>query len=80
MFCSKYVYFLNGISALRIQFWASVVSPFLYIAAVVLIKYYHLGVYSLFIASVLANFNGILLAPIQYHQVINKNKKGIWIK
>jgi O-antigen/teichoic acid export membrane protein len=81
MFCSKYVYFLNGISALRIQFWASVVSPFLYIiVAIVLIRYYHFGVYSLFIASVLANFNGVVLAPIQYHQVINRNKKGIWVK
>ena len=81
MFCSKYVYFLNGISALRIQFLASVVSPFLYIiVAIILIRYYHMGVYALFIASVIANFNGLVLAPIQYHQVINRNKKGIWIK
>jgi len=81
MFSSKYVYFLNGISALRIQFWASVISPVLYvITAIVLIRYYQMGVYALFIASVVANFNGFFLAPFQYHQVINKNKKGIWIK
>ncbi|MDP4283509.1 MAG: oligosaccharide flippase family protein [Bacteroidota bacterium] len=81
IFVAKYVFFLNGINALRIQFIASVISPFLYaIVALLLIKYYHLGVYALFIASIVANFNGILLAPIQYHQIINKNKKGIWIK
>ena len=59
MYESKYVYFLNGISALRIQFWACIISPFLYIAAsLILIKYYHMGVDALFVASVIANFNG----------------------
>ena len=81
VFGAKYVIFLNGISALRIQFWASVVSPFLYVAAaMILIDYYHLGVFSLFVASVIANFNSYILAPIQYNQVINRNKKGIWLK
>ena len=81
MFASKYVYFLNGISALRIQFWGSVISPFLYIIiAIILIKNYHMGVYALFIAAVIANFNAYLLAPLQYYQIINKNKKGLWIK
>ncbi len=81
MFGSKYVFFLNGINALRIQFWASVISPFLYvIVAIMLIKYYHFGVYSLFIASAIANFNALILSPLQYNQIINKNKKGIWIK
>src|SRR5690606_27634215 len=79
MFASKYVFFLNGINALRIQFIASIISPFLYVAlAILLIQYYHLGVFSLFIASIIANFNGIILAPLQYHFVINKNRKGIW--
>jgi O-antigen/teichoic acid export membrane protein len=81
MFGGKYVMFLNGISALRIQFWASVISPFLYIVvSMVLIKYYKMGVYSLFIASVIANFNAYFLAPLQYYQVINKKRKGIWVK
>jgi O-antigen/teichoic acid export membrane protein len=81
MFASKYVYFLNGINALRIQFFASILSPFIYIAvSIALIKYYHMGVYSLFVAAIIANFNGYILAPLQYYLVINKNKKGIWIK
>jgi hypothetical protein len=81
MYEGKYIFFLNGISALRIQFWTCIISPFLYIgAALILIKYYHLGVYALFIASIIANINGIILAPVQYYQIVYKNKKGIWIK
>jgi len=81
MFGGKYVYFLNGISALRIQFWSSIISPFLYIIIVmILIDHYKMGVYALFVASILANFNGYILSPLQYYQIIVKNKKGIWIK
>ncbi|MEJ7823262.1 MAG: oligosaccharide flippase family protein [Chitinophagaceae bacterium] len=81
MFCSKYVYFLNSISALRIQFLASIISPIIYIiAALTLIKYFHFGVFALFVASIIANFNGLLLAPLQYFQIIYKNRKGIWVK
>jgi O-antigen/teichoic acid export membrane protein len=81
MFAAKYVYFLNAINALRMQFLACIISPFIYIAvAIILIKYYDMGVYALFVASIIANFNGYILAPLQYYQVIIKNKKGIWIK
>ncbi|QCW98794.1 MATE family efflux transporter [Aggregatimonas sangjinii] len=81
IFGSKYVSFLNGISALRLQFWASVVSPVVYlILTLVFIEYFKMGVYALFVASVVANFNAFILAPIQYHMIINKGKKGIWIR
>lgn len=81
MFGSKYVYFLNGINAIRIQFWASVFSPFIYIAiAVLLINYYNMGVYSLFIAALITNAYAYFLAPLQYHMIIVKGKKGIWVK
>lgn len=81
IFALKYVFFLNGINALRLQFIASIISPVVFfIVAYILIKLYQLGVYSLFIASVIANFNGFIIAPLQYHLVVNKKKKGIWIK
>ena len=80
IFESKYVSFLNGISALRLQFWASVLSPFLFIALVLLfIKHFNMGVYSLFVASIIANFNGFFIAPLQYYMIIVKKKRGIWI-
>jgi O-antigen/teichoic acid export membrane protein len=76
IFGGKYVHFLNGINALRIQFISGIFSPVLYIIlALLFIKYLHLGVYSLFLASLLANFNGFLLAPLQYHKIINQKKK-----
>jgi len=81
IFGAKYVNFLNGISALRIQFWASIFSPVLYIGLVFLfLNYFKMGVYSLFIASVVANINGFIIAPLQYYMIIDKNKKGIWLK
>lgn len=81
MFGGKYVQLLNGISALRIQFLASLISPILYILVVMLlINQFKVGVQSLFIGSIIANFNGFILAPLQYHMVVNRNKNGIWIK
>lgn len=81
MYASKYVSFLNGISALRLQFWSSIISPFLFIALVfVFIEHYSMGVYSLFLASIIANFNGFFVAPLQYYMIISKKKRGLWIK
>jgi len=81
MFGSKYVNFLNGINALRLQFWSSVISPFLYIGTVlVLIRYFHIGVYAVFVGAIIANINAYLIAPLQYYMIIIKGKKGIWIR
>lgn len=81
MFGGKYVSFLNGISALRIQFIACLISPFLYIVLVIiLIKGFNMGVHALFIAAIAANFNTFILAPIQTDKVLNKGKRGIWVK
>lgn len=81
MFGGKYVSLLNGISALRLQFIACLISPLLYILVVlILIKHYDMGVYAVFIGAIIANFNTFLLAPIQYYQIIIKKKRGIWIR
>lgn len=80
-FGNIFVNFLNGISALRIQFWSCLFSPLLYIAiAFILIKFSDLGVSSLFVAALIASFNGWFIAPIQYYLIIYKNRGGIWIK
>jgi O-antigen/teichoic acid export membrane protein len=80
LFGGKYVSFLNGISALRIQFIACIISPFLYIGLTLFfISYFKMGTYALFIAAIIVNFNTFLLAPVQYYQII-KGKKGIWLK
>ena len=79
MIADTYVSFLNGINALRIQFIACLFSPLVYIGvALLLIRYFGMASYALFIASIICNFNGLILAPLQYHMIVNKNKKGIW--
>ena len=81
MFVGKYVFFLNGISALRLQFISCIISPFLYIGvALLMIKYFRFGVYSLFAASIIANFNALIVAPLQYYMIIIKKKTGIWTR
>lgn len=71
--------FVNGIGALRIQFCTSLISPIVFIAAtLVMSKVLGMGMECVLIASILANFNGIILAPLQYWLVIYRNKKGIW--
>lgn len=80
MWGSLYVQILNGLGALRVQFFASIISPVLFIClCFCLIKWWELGVISVVIASIVANFNGIFLAPYQLHLIITGKKKGtIW--
>lgn len=80
MYSSPYVNFLNGIGALKIQFYVSLITPVLFIILVlILCKYFRLGVYAVFIASTLSNFYGYILAPIQCKRIINGRARGIWI-
>lgn len=80
MWGSLYVQILNGLGALRIQYIASIISPVVFLGVcLLLIKIFHLGVISIVIASIIANFNGIFLAPYQYHLVVNKLRPGsLW--
>lgn len=74
-----FVSFVNGIGALKIQFFTSLISPIVFIAAtLIMANVFGMGMECVLIASILANFNGIILAPLQYWLVIYRNKKGIW--
>ena len=79
MFASIFVNFLNGISALKIQFWASLISPLIFVGSAYLLID-GMGVHALFISSLIASFNGIIIAPLQYYFIIYKKKKGLWIR
>lgn len=75
VFCT----FVNGIGALKIQFCSSLISPIVFIAATLLLaKVFGMGMECVLIASILANFNGLILAPMQYWMVIHRKKRGIW--
>lgn len=80
IFGSIYVGILNGIGALKIQFIASLFSPILFILLVVLfIRGLDLGISSVLIAAVLANFNAFILAPIQFNKIFKQQKQKLWI-
>lgn len=72
---------LNGLGYLKIQMMMSIISPFIFLAlAYTCIRYLDLGIYSVLIAGIVANFNRYLIGPIQYAMVYKYGKKGIWIK
>ena len=80
MFASIFVAVLNGIGALKIQFYTSLVSSVLYIIIVLgLIKKFEVGVEAVLISSIVTNIYGYVLAPLQYNRVfIRKSKARIW--
>jgi len=72
MFGSVPVSILNGLGKLNVQTIACCVSPIVYLVIFKLLVNINVGVYSIIIASVVANFNGYLLAPIQCARLLNK--------
>lgn len=71
--------FVNGIGALKIQFYTSLISPIVFVATTwLLARQFGLGMESVLIGSIAANFNGLILAPLQYFNVIHRKKQGIW--
>jgi len=73
--------FINGVGKIKLQLILSGVSAILFIVvAIVLIEVFHLGIVSLVIASIIANIEGFIIAPIQYNKLINNRAHGIWNK
>jgi len=71
--------FLNGIGAIKLQMICDVISIAVFVgSAFLFIKIFNLGIQSLVIASIISNFYGILLAPVQYYKIINNTATGIW--
>lgn len=70
---------LNGIGALRLQLYAAIISPvvFLFICYVAIV-FLKLGFYSIVVAGIISNFSGSILAPLQYRKIFIENKKGFW--
>lgn len=82
MFATVFVFVINGIGALQIQFYSSLVtSTGFLILSLVLIKQFHLGIESVLVSSILSNVYGYIIAPIQYYNIIvRKSKSAIWYR
>jgi len=72
MFGSIFVNVLNGAGILKLQTLACLVSPLLFLGLCMLFIRLGWGVKSILIASVAANFNGLLLAPVQCAHFLKK--------
>ncbi|MEB2782620.1 oligosaccharide flippase family protein [Algoriphagus sp. C2-6-M1] len=82
MFASIFVNVINGIGALKIQFYSSLVTSIGFILlALFFIKFLNLPVWSIILASIISNVYGYLLAPIQlYHILVVRKLNSIWFK
>lgn len=70
MFGTIFVNILNGASILKVQTISSLISPLVFIGTSMFLINFGYGVISILIASIIANFNGLILAPIQYGKFI----------
>lgn len=82
MFATIFVFVINGIGALRVQFISSIVTCIgFFVLSLLFIKKYKMGIESILIASIIANVYGYVIAPLQYYQIfIRKSKAAIWYK
>jgi len=71
--------FINGVGKIKLQMYSSFVGSLLFIiVAVFSIKYLHIGIIGIVVASIISNFYGVILAPIQYKKIINLRDRNIW--
>ena len=74
MYSGIFVNVLNGCGRLKVQMYACLISPFVYLACFFICsKALDLGIFSVIIASIIANFNGVILAPIQCRRMLKRN-------
>ena len=73
MFGNIFVMILNGASIVKLQTIACIISPFVFLGCFFFLKSRGMGVESILISSIVANFNGLILAPIQYKHFITKH-------
>lgn len=75
MFGTIFVSVLNGAGILNLQTIACIFSPLLFLGLFYFLQRSGLGVESIIISSVVANFNGLILAPIQYYRYVKSTSK-----
>ncbi len=76
-----YCQFVNGLGKLKLQIVASIIGALIFIPLnYILIKKFHMGIEGIVISSIVCNFYGPILGPIQYKKLINGKAKGIWDK
>lgn len=80
MFGSIFVFVINGIGALKLQFYTSFITAIGFVGlSIGLINIFHFGIESILISSIISNVFGLVIAPLQYYNIIiKKSKSNIW--
>lgn len=70
---SIYVMFINGIGRIKLQTYTSLISPFVFLGlAYLFTNIIKIGITGVVIATILSNFYGPILAPLQYKKIISR--------
>ncbi len=82
MFASIFVSVINGIGALRIQFFTAIIGSVCFIAlSLLLINFFNFGVEAVLIASIVTNVFGYIIAPMQVYNIFyKKSTQRIWYR
>ena len=73
MFSGIFIAVVNGSGQLKIQMYACLFSPILYLACFFLFtKVFDCGILSVIMAAIIANYNGLILAPMQCKRMLKK--------
>lgn len=81
IFYSPYTYFINGTGKVKLQMYSILITAFINIPlSVFFAKNLEMGVKGVIVATILCLIPHVVLCPLQYHKIINKNAHGIWDK
>lgn len=80
MFANIFVFVINGIGALKIQFITSIFTSIgFFCLSLLLIKHFHFGVQSVILSSIITNVFGYVIAPLQVYKIFyKKSASRIW--
>ena len=78
-FIQSFTFFINGTGKIKIQMILGVSMALLNIPlSILLVKYFKFDTSGVILATILCNFVGMIIYPIQYIKIIDKKAKGIW--
>ena len=76
-----YIYFINGVGKIRLQLYIGILSALIHIPlSIYFVKYLNLGSSGVVLSTCLCISPTIILWPIQFRKIINKQSRGIWDK
>jgi O-antigen/teichoic acid export membrane protein len=78
---NMFVYFLNGVGKVRLQFYNAIITAIINIPlSIFFAKYLNMGISGVMLSTIVCIIFGSAWAPIQYLKIINNKAEGIWNK